>query len=85
MPITTSGPLVWVPPRQNRKPKLDSAVSAILHSSPDPSSLALAALPADAVPAFNVRAIRPATVHPDRLGAGFRTSDKKCSASLHLV
>jgi hypothetical protein len=32
------------------------APSAIMHSSPDPSSLALAALPDDAVLAFNVRA-----------------------------
>lgn len=35
------------------------AASAILHSSPDPSSLALAALPDDAVLAFIVRAFSP--------------------------
>jgi hypothetical protein len=35
------------------------AASAILHSSPDPSSLALAALPDDAVLAFNARAFSP--------------------------
>jgi hypothetical protein len=32
---------------------------SLLHPSPDPSSLALAALPDDAVPAFNVRAFSP--------------------------
>jgi len=35
------------------------AARAILHSSPDPSSLAPAALPDDAVLAFNVRAFCP--------------------------
>jgi hypothetical protein len=48
--------------------------------------LTLAALPDDAVPAFNARASAGmATVQPDRIGAGFRRSEKKCSASLHSV
>ena len=55
-PITTAGPLVCVPPRQNRKQIRFFAASAILHSSPDPSSLALAALSDDAVLTLNVRA-----------------------------
>jgi hypothetical protein len=64
-----------------------SAASAILHSSPDPSSLALAALPDDAVLAFNVRAFSPdgdcATRSHRRRVPHER---KKCSAaSLHLV
>jgi hypothetical protein len=50
------------PPRMRptaSEPKANSAASAILHSSPYPSSLALAALPDEAVLAFNVRAFSP--------------------------
>jgi hypothetical protein len=49
-------PLVCVPPRQNRKNFSRLQPSYI---PPEPSSLALAALPDDAVLAFNVRAFSP--------------------------
>jgi hypothetical protein len=70
-------PLMCVPPRQDRKNSSRFQPSSI---PPDPSSLALPALPADVVPAFNVRAARMATVQPHRTSVGFRTNEKKqCS------
>jgi hypothetical protein len=53
-------PLVRVPPRQNGKTSSRLEPSSI---PPDPSSLAVAALPDDAVLTFNIRAFSP---HSDR-------------------
>ena len=63
------------------------AASAILHSSSDPSCLALALVADDAVPAFNVRALSPdgRLVQTDRIGARFRASEKIGAATLHLA
>jgi hypothetical protein len=53
------------------------AASVILHSSPHPSSLALAALPGDACRhSSSAHSARMATVQPGRIGAGFRASEK---------
>jgi hypothetical protein len=49
-------PLVRVPPRQNGKTSSRLEPSS---APPDPSSLALAALPDHAVLAFNIRAFSP--------------------------
>jgi hypothetical protein len=66
------------------------AASAILHSSPDPSSLALAALPDDAVPAFNVRAFSPdgdCATRSHRRQVPHERKKMQCSkpSRLHLV
>ena len=47
------------PTASEPKPNRFFASFSLLHPSPDPSSLALAALPDDAVLAFNVRAFSP--------------------------
>jgi hypothetical protein len=53
------------------------AASAILHSSPDPSSLALAACETMRCwHSMSAHSARMASVQSDRIGAGFRTSDK---------
>jgi len=77
MPITTAGPLVCAPLRQNRI-QIDSSrlqPSYILL----PTSQAWRLQPCETVRCWHptsAHSARMASVQPDRVGAGFRTSDK---------
>jgi len=67
--------------------QIDSAASAILHSSPDPSSLRLQ--PCQTLRCWHstsAHSARMAAVQPDCIGAEFRTGDKAAQrASLSVV
>jgi hypothetical protein len=82
MPITIARPSCASQRVRAESPNRFFAASAIVRSSSDPSSPALADLPDDAVLAFNVRAFRPvATVQPDRIGARVPHERQEYSAS----
>jgi hypothetical protein len=76
-------PLVRVPPRQTGKTSSRFQPSSI---PPDPSSLALAALPDDAVLAFNIRAFSPDGDYATRSHRRRVPQErKKAVRHLHLV
>ena len=85
-PITTAGPLVCVPPRQNRN-KLDSSRLQPSYILPRPPQ-AWRLQPCQTMRCWHstsAHSARMATVQPDRIGAGSPTSEKSSAANLHVV